>query len=280
MKKAVITGASGFIGSHLVERLKRDGFEVIKIPHQNLKSVSYLTGYMKSIKPDYIFHLSAYGNMSNQTDEDEILQANYINTYYLLQATKDIPYKLFVNFSTSSVYGKTYRRMKEWHRLKPDTMYAATKAGAEYLCRYFRKKYKKVIVTVRPFSVYGPGEASFRFIPTLINCSLAGKKPTIIKGNHDWIYIDDFINGVMKLVENAGNLPHRTYNIGTGHMTSNTEVAAHISTDYHFVPDVKIQDSSVWIADIGRMAELNWKPSVKIQEGIQKTYDSIVKNKS
>lgn len=265
---AVVTGASGFIGTHLVVRLKSDGIEVVKIPHNTLKDREYLSECLHKINPQYIFHLSAYGNMSNQKDEDETINANYLNTYNLLQATKDIPYTLFLNVSTSSVYGKSYTTMRETQRLRPDTLYAATKAGAEYLCRYFRKKYKKVIVTVRPFSVYGPGEASFRFIPTLLKNKKEGLKTNIIRGVHDWIYIDDLINGIMKIVENVGYLPHRTYNIGTGVMTSNTNVADMIVDNYIATDDTKIQDSDVWVADCERLKDLNWAPAVSIQKGI------------
>jgi len=275
MKKAVVTGSSGFIGSHLVRRLKSEGFDVVRIPHENLKSKEYLLGYMGSINPQYIFHLASYGNMSNQSDEDEMVQANYINTYNLIQATLNLPYVLFVNFSTSSVYGKTYRRMREYHRLKPDTLYAATKAGAEYLCRHFRKKYKKVIVNVRPFSVYGPGEADFRFIPTLIRNDMQANVSTVIQGNHDWIYIDDFINGVMKLVENAGSLPHRTFNIGSGEMKSNFDIANLISDSFTISNERKIQDSDVWVSDNRRLRELNWRPMTTLEEGIFKTYEHI-----
>jgi len=268
-KRALVTGSSGFIGSHLVARLKKEGFEVIKIPHNNLKSIHYLRGYMEAINPQYIFHFAAYGNMSHQKDENEMVQANYINTYNLLQATKRLPYVLFVNCSTSSVYGRTYRKMKEIHRLKPDTLYAATKAGAEYLCRYFRKNYHKVIVNIRPFSVYGPGEADFRFIPTLIKNDDKNIASEVINGNHDWIYIDDFINGVMKIVENSGFLPHRTFNIGTGRMTSNEQVAKMITKDYNLSPEVKIQDSEMWVADTERIASLNWQPTTELAEGIE-----------
>lgn len=269
MKKALVTGGNGFIGKHLVARLKSEGFEVVKLPHENLKSPKYLKGYIESVAPTHIFHLAAYGNMSNHTDEDEMVQANYVNTYNLLQASISIPYSVFIYVSTSSVYGRTYRKMKESHRLKPDSLYAATKAGAEYLCRYFRKRYRKVIVNVRPFSVYGPGEADFRLIPTLIHNDLQQKTSTVINGNHDWIYIDDFINGLMRIVENCGALPHRTYNIGTGYMTSNIDVCSYITDNYTHKPEKKIQDSEVWIADNSRLNELNWKPAVSIEQGIE-----------
>jgi nucleoside-diphosphate-sugar epimerase len=273
-KIALVTGSSGFIGSHLVARLKKERFEIVRVPHENLKNIKYLKEIVKSINPTHIFHLSAYGNMSNQQDEDEIIQANYINTYNLLQATKDLPYILFLNFSTSSVYGRTHRKMREYHRLKPDTLYAATKAGGEYLCRYFRKKYQKVIVNVRPFSVYGEGEADFRLIPTLLKNDMNQKQSTVVEGNHDWIYIDDFISAIMKLVDNSGCLCHRTYNIGTGIMTSNKEVADEITADYHYIPEKKIQDSEVWVADTSRMTELNWKAGTSIYDGIDKVKKS------
>lgn len=278
--KAILTGSRGFIGFHLVARLKQEGIDVIPVYHEKLSSLPYLKSFLHEVNPDYIFHLSAYGNMGGQVEEDQILLSNVFHTYNLLQASKDIPYKLFINVSSSSVYGRQQERMSEHLRIKPDTLYAATKASGEYLCRYFRKKYKKTIVTVRPFSVYGPGEADFRFIPTLIRHALDGTQATVQGGNHDWIYIDDFVNGIMKIVENVDDLPHRTFNIGTGIMTSNLQIANMILKNFEYTDEIKVTDSKLWYASIRRLEQLNWKPAISLQEGIKRTYEAIKQQRS
>lgn len=277
MKKAIVTGSSGFIGQHLVTRLKEEGFTVYRITHNLLDSYTKLKELVEKIKPDYIYHLASYGNMGNQDNDDEVIMANIIRTWTLLKATQEIDYKLFVNFSTSSVYGYYDAPMGEWLKVRPNTMYAATKAGAEYICRAFRKKHRKTIVSVRPFSVYGPGEADYRFIPTIIRNAMAKKSSNVILGNHDWIYIDDFIDGVMTITNNYLDLTKRLYNIGTGDMYSNQQVIEEISkymdVKYELEPKYKKQDSKVWYASTKRMDMLNYRVKTTFEEGIRKTVE-------
>lgn len=281
MKRAIVTGSNGFIGSHLVERLKKEGFEVYRLTYHMLDSHSKLKAIIEKINPEYIYHLAGYGNMSNQENDDEVIMSNIVRTWTLLKATKDINYKLFVNFSTSSVYGFYDKPMGEWLKIRPRTMYAATKAGAEYICRAFRKKYLKCIVTVRPFSVYGPGEADFRFIPTIIRNAIENKPSSVIGGNHDFIYIDDFIDGVIKITEEKANLTKRTFNIGSGKMYSNEQVVEEISkyldVRYEFTNEFKKTDSKVWVASIQRMRMLNYEPKTTLEEGIKKTVEYYIK---
>lgn len=281
MKRAVVTGSSGFIGQHLVNRLKQDGFEVFRITHNMLDHFGKLRESMLKINPEYIFHLASYGNMGNQQNDDEIILANIIRTWTLLTATRDIKYNLFVNFSTSSVYGYNAEVMGEWCKLRPITMYAATKAGAEYICRAFRKKHQKIIVSIRPFSVYGPGEADFRFIPTVIHNAVFKKPSQIVLGNHDWIYIDDFIDGVMTITNNYQDLTKRTFNIGTGEMHSNEDVVQEISkyipVEYDVKPEYKKYDSKIWVSDSKRLEKLNWRCKTSFEEGIQKTVSHYIK---
>ena len=201
--KAIVTGANGFIGSHLIEALKDQ--EILKLPHQSLQS-SDLTKIVKDFNPDVIYNLAAYGNMSNQKDEQAILVANIIGTFNLLQATKSIPYKKFVQVSTSSVL------------LNHQTMYSATKLGAEALCKAFVDEYSKPIVVARPYSIYGEGEADFRFIPTVIKALLYGEMMELdTQASHDWVYVGDFVKALIDLAPGF-------YNLGTGRSYTNLEI--------------------------------------------------------
>jgi len=273
---ALVTGANGFIGSHLCRRLDSSGFEVVKIGHELLSSPDYLKGYCEQVSPDFIFHCAAYGNMSIHTDETRIIEANITRTWNLLNATKNVNYDLMINVSTSSVYGRSFQPMKETQKLHPDTLYAATKAAGEHLCRAFRKNNKKMIVTVRPFSVYGPGEASYRFIPTVIAKAKSHESVQLMEGTHDWIYIDDLIDGMMTLVKRKDDLKHRTYNLGTGVSYSNEMVieklSAHLKIPYVKTGKRKPQDSLLWQADIGRMEALGWTPAHTLDQGLEKVY--------
>ncbi len=261
--KCLVTGASGFIGSHLVKALEARGDEVMELPRQCLYDPLALEGDL-SFNPDYIFHLAAYGNMSDQKDLDMIFQANLIGTYNLLTTTKDIPYKAFINVSSSSVL------------LNHETMYSATKAGAERLCKAFVDEYNKPIVSVRPYSVYGPGEAEFRFIPTVFRSCIKGETMTLDPSPiHDWVYIDDMVTCLLNVADKVDDLKGESVNFGTGFGTSNsmivelieeiTEKKANIGN----LMTMRSYDNSKWVA--GPTGK--YMAKTDIREGLEKYYE-------
>src|SRR3990167_11074036 len=104
-----ISGLSGFIGKWLSSAFKTEGHSVAIIDRDFDPLVLEVT--LKKLNPEFIFHLSAYGNHASQTDTDQIIATNIIKTYLFLKATKDIPYKAFINFGSSSEYGQKNRSM-------------------------------------------------------------------------------------------------------------------------------------------------------------------------
>ena len=185
--KYLISGQNGFIGQATTKYLEDRYHYVVGIPRNLLFKSDELKAFIEAENPDYIIHLAAYGNHSFQQDDAMTIEVNITGTYNLLEASKGVPYKTFYNISTSSVY------------LPVQTMYSATKFGAERIANAFKIKYGKNIVNVRPYSVYGEGEADFRFIPTVIRCLETGDKMILDEhATHDWIYIQDYIVGMLE----------------------------------------------------------------------------------
>jgi len=144
MEKAYITGASGFIGKHLTERLD----EFVTIPHEKIKTIK--------LKPfERFFFLSTYGNMSFHDDDKKILQANILDLIHILE-TMERDFKSFVFISTSSV------------RLPRQTMYSRSKKAAEEILLSYMEKYNLPVCIIRPFSITGVGEQKEHLIPTLM----------------------------------------------------------------------------------------------------------------
>ena len=199
-----------------------------------------------------------------------MIEANILNLFQLLEFTKDVSYKVFINFSTSSV------------TLPIQTVYSATKHSGEYICEAFCQKYRKPIVSVRPYSVYGPGEADFRFIPTIINKGLNGDKPKVIlEPRHDWIYVEDLINAVLLIVKNIGILRDQLIPIGTGISWSNQEIVDIIDEIFKqyddnykeifydvLLKDLREYDTQEWVANISILKSLGWSQKYSLREGL------------
>jgi nucleoside-diphosphate-sugar epimerase len=257
--KTYVFGGTGFIGKHLVNKLVSLGHEVILVKHDTPYTIT---------EADYIFYLASYGNHFNQKDKFETVKANILDLVELLRTTKDINYKAFIHISTSSV------------TLPIQTLYSDTKAVAEVLCKRYVRKYKKPIVSIRPSSVYGPGEAEFRFIPTIIKN--LGKSMPFTEGMHDWIYIDDFIEGTLQVVDHIQKLSGKSIPIGTGKQTSNSKVVESLidisDSSIDLIKSKSVErpyDTKNWVADTTIMRSLGFEPKYSLREGLRKTYGTL-----
>lgn len=262
MARCLITGQSGFLGRHLSAHLSRTN-KVLGLPRQFLYQPEFLKPFMEDVKPDYIFHLAAYGNKYDQQDEEQIVKANIVALFNLLAASRDIPYQAFINFSTSSTL------------LKYETFYSATKGAGERIVKAFVQKYDKPVVTVRPYSVYGPGDDSRHFIPTAINSFKEDLEIEVSPGDHDWIYADDLVEGVIKIAENADKLKGQCVNIGTGVAQSNYAIISILRDIFQKPGKVKRikektrpYDCENWAADNNLLKSLGWAPKISLEEGL------------
>jgi nucleoside-diphosphate-sugar epimerase len=245
MKKAcLISGQSGFIGRALTKKLEQD-YIVIDIPRRLLKSTDELINLFTQYKPAYIFHLGAYGNHYHQKDILETIETNIVGTYRMLMAAQMINYELFFNFSSSSVL------------LAHKTLYSTSKLFCETMSSQFRN-----VKNIRPYSVYGPGEADHRFIPTVIRSLHSGEQMMLdTKATHDWIYIDDFITALL-----TGQS-----DIGSGIKTTNIEIVKaleKISGKNLNYKESRIRDydNDNWVCAKG-------VPHISLIEGLRKTYE-------
>lgn len=271
-----ITGSSGFIAKHLADRFIVDGHKVAGVPRELLTDPEALKEYFTQLKPHYIFHFATYGNMHSHKEEDEIFMANIVKTYMLLQATKDVEYKGFVNVSTSSVYGKKTTVMHERDVLDTDTLYGVTKAGAEGLCRYFAHEYDKPIVTARPFSVIGIGEQEDHLIPKLIRYAFNGKKMDFVaEPTHDYISVVDVVDALLTLSLFASDHKGQVFNIGRGEYFTNLQVKEAIEEitgkriKTKDLPSMRKYDSSLWVSDPTKLKMLGWFPTKEIRETLE-----------
>jgi UDP-glucose 4-epimerase len=277
--KILVTGSKGFIGSHLLKHFdsrfsKRN---VICIPHEELYSIKFL----KSLpEPDIIYHFASYGNMATQTDPQETVRANVTALNNLLFALQDVPFKAFINASSSSVYGEKNHPMHETNSLEATDYYGVTKIMGELLVRAYVNRFDKPVVNARFFSVYGPGEAPFRFIPTVIRC-IKGEEMSLAPGMHDWIDIRDAIDALFLLEEHAQELKGKSINIGTGVQYDNYDVVRKLcdiaKVDIKKLPIhhvASMRSRNCWVADNTLLRSLVWIPKVSLQEGLTNVWNT------
>jgi nucleoside-diphosphate-sugar epimerase len=280
--KLLVTGSSGFIGGHCVKYAQENNYDLELLPREHLYFPKDLKKSIDDFKPDYIINLAAYGNHYDQQDETQIVNANIVGLFNLLEATKDVPYKGFINISSSSVYGTKDCPMSEDMTLDTDTFYGASKVAGEYLVRAFVKKYQKPIVNVRPFSVYGENEADHRFIPTVIR---AIKNKETIKLDpypmHDWIYVKDFVDAVFSIMHKAEDIKGKAVNVGMGTQYSNKEILEKIEwvlndkTEVEIVDSQRSYDANSWVSDITYLESLGIKPKTNIMRGLKNACSSF-----
>lgn len=243
-----ITGANGFIGSHLSQFLTKQGKNVLHIfrdgENYDLKMIKRL---FNKYEPNVIFHLGAYGNHSFQSNFEQTVSTNLLFTKSLLDLAQIFNCQKFYNFSSSSV------------TLEKQTYYSITKLASEGLANMY-----DFAVNIRPYSVYGVGEAKHRFIPTVIRCLKSGEQMNLdLFATHDWIYIDDFIRMLL-----SGKRE-----VGSGIKTSNIEIVnmlEQISGEKLLYSPQKMRyyDNDNWVCPTINKCE------VSLYDGLKRVYES------
>lgn len=281
MKKALISGYNSFLAKHLRDALIARDIEPIELSRFDLYlDPPKLTEVIFHQKPSYIFLLHAYGSQRTQIDETKAVMANYFATWNILKATEFLDYEALINFGSSSMYGIKNKPMSEQDNLEPDTFYAATKAGAVHLARAFAKQYDRPICSVIPFSVFGEGELPHRFIPAVVRHLVTSESMSVTSlAMHDWVYVKDFIDGVLSAVDNIGKLKGELLNIGTGISSSNIAIVEMLEKisgkklNYTESKDIHKYDSPQWQADIDKLSTLGWRWNTSLYEGLKKCWE-------
>ena len=269
MKKLLITGAAGFIGSNLINYYK-----------DKMQLIPYYRGYdinmISNLNPDYIIHCAA-----EMYDKDKMFESNVILTYQMLEIARKLPkLKHFIYIGSSSEYGRKSNPMKESDVLEPDSMYEGTKACGSILTRSYGKTYNIQTSIIRPFSLYGPKDVSKHFIPKLYDMFNSDDEIKISEGVHDFIYIDDFIDGI-NTVLTQNTKTGEVFHFGTGVQTSNLELYKNFSELFEKNINYTLTqttgeisagiDSNNWVADISKVKQwFDWKPKHGLKQGLTK----------
>jgi NAD dependent epimerase/dehydratase len=311
MSKVLITGADGFIGSHLVEMLVDNGYQVKALSQYNSfnnwgwlegldckNDIEILSGdirdphYCKSITKDVdvIFHLAALIAIPySYIAPDSYVDTNIRGTLNICQAAKENGGIQIIHTSTSEVYGTAqYLPIDEKHPLQPQSPYSATKIAADAMAMSFYNAFNLPVTIARPFNTYGPRQSARAVIPTIITQIANGAKEIKlgdVTPTRDFNYVDDTCRGFIALAK-CDEAIGQTVNIGSNFEISIGEtlnlIKELMDSDVEFIIDKdrlrpsKSEVFRLW-CDNSKIEKLTgFKPQVDIREGLQRTIDWIV----
>lgn len=300
--RALVTGATGFIGSHLVRRLVSDGVEVhaltsatssvygvrlvpvreqITVHEGSLADRSAMDALAGAVRPTHVFHLGAYTHVGKSWQRvDECIQVNVQGTVNLLQALERVGYRRFVNVGTSEIYGDVPAPFREDQPVRPISPYAASKYAAECFARVMHQGRGAPIVFVRPFNAYGPAQTADRVIPEIIVRALRGEPIRMTQGRQtrEFNYVADLVDAMVRAAATEG-VEGELFNLGCGEDVAIRDVASTVlallgnPVEAHFgaLPE---RPTEIWTmrSDSRRAAErLGWKPQHSLTDGLTKT---------
>lgn len=313
--KALITGADGFIGSHLTELLVRDGYSVsalsqynsfnnwgwledvecrddIEILSGDIRDSHYCRHITKNI--DVIFHLAALIAIPySYVAPESYVDTNIKGTLNICQAALDNKVKRLIHTSTSEVYGTAqYVPIDEQHPLQPQSPYSATKIAADAMATSFFNAFDLPVTIARPFNTYGPRQSARAVIPTIITQIASGKKQIQlgdVTPTRDFNYVEDTCRGFLELA-NCDTAIGETVNIGSNYEISVGDtlniIKELMGSDVEFIMDeqrIRPEKSEVfrlW-CDNTRIEQLTgFKPEVDIHDGLKRTIDWVVDSKN
>ncbi len=309
-KRVLVTGADGFIGSHLTEALLAKGCEVRAFTYYNsfnswgwLDTVPLETqkrldvfagdirdpnGVRKAMEGiDVVFHLAALIAIPfSYHSPDSYVDTNIKGTLNVLQAGRDLQTERILVTSTSEVYGTAqYAPIDEKHPFQGQSPYSATKIGADRIAESFWRSFDSPVVIVRPFNTYGPRQSARAVIPTIITQLLSGERELHLGSltpTRDFNYVADTVNGFIALAESDAAIGEEI-NIATGTEHTIGDVARTLINELN--PNARIieaeerlrpDNSEVFrlIGDNKKIKELtNWSPQFGLPEGLQQTVE-------
>ena len=295
MKKAIVTGGAGFIGSHIVDELIKMGVQVTIIDDfstgkvENVNSAAYcwkqdlavvdvkeLSEFMRGV--DVIFHLAAKARVQPSIEQPiPYHNANVTATHNLLVAARDAKVKRVIFSSSSSIYGNATVPTSEEHPKNPISPYAMHKLMGEQYCKLFSTLYDIDTVSLRYFNVYGDRmslDGAYRLaIPIFATQIKEGKSCTINNdGNQkrDFTYVDDVVNANILAATYSNNFNGEEYNIGNGNNVSVNELVDMMSGEKSYGNKV-IEPFETLANNSKANKELGWKPNGNLEKWI-KTY--------
>lgn len=310
-KQVLVTGAGGFIASHLVERLAREGarvraftrynsrndagmlkyvsrevFENVELVYGDLRDADAVRAAAKDA--DTIFHLGALIAIPySYVHPREVIDVNVLGTLNVMTAAREWGTRRVVHTSTSEVYGTAqYVPIDEKHPLQGQSPYSASKIGADKIAESFYRSFGVQVATLRPFNTYGPRQSARAVIPAIITQALTSDEVKLgsLEPFRDFTFVTDTADGFLRIAS-AENVVGEEINLGNDNTIQIGELARKIFTlmgkspkiltDPQRVRPQKSEVMKLWASNQKAESLMGWKPSVSLDDGLRQTIDWI-----
>jgi len=309
MKKVIVTGGLGFIGSNLINILKKKYFVInidkvtyasnfknidpdiknYKFYKQDINNKIFINKILKKYQPSIIFNLAAETHVDRSIDgPKQFIESNILGVFNLLESIRNYKKKIkLIHISTDEVYGdiKKNHKSKEEDRYNPSSPYSASKASGDLLIKSYIRTYRIPAIITNCCNNFGPNQYPEKLIPTIIY-NILNKKPIPIygigKNVREWIYVEDHCNALIKIAENG--IIGENYNVGSGTILNNIQItkkiifnfkkinhSQNIKSKIYFVKDRPGHDLRYCLDSSKIKNELKWKCKSSFDRRINET---------
>jgi len=309
MKKVIVTGGLGFIGSNLINILKEKYFviNIDKVTYasnfnnispetknyqfykQDINNKIFIKNILKKFNPSIIFNLAAETHVDRSIDgPKKFIESNILGVFNLLEAIREYKNKIkLIHVSTDEVYGdiKKNYKSKEEDRYNPSSPYSASKASGDLLIKSYIRTYKIPAIITNCCNNFGPNQYPEKLIPTIIY-NILNNKPIPIYGTgknvREWIYVEDHCKALIKIAEKG--IIGENYNVGSGKVFNNVQIAEqiisnfkkiiypqNIKTKIYFVKDRPGHDLRYCLNSSKIKNKLKWKCKSNFDQRINET---------
>ena len=307
-KRLLVTGAGGFIGSHLAEHLvglgakvkafvrynSRNDWGLLELlPEDKLNEIEIIPGDLRDSDAvhraaknvDIIFHLgSLIAIPYSYIHPREVVETNVMGTLNILMAVKENGIEKVIHASTSEVYGTAqYVPIDEKHPLQGQSPYSASKIGADMIAESFYRSFGVPVAVMRPFNAYGPRQSARAVIPAIISQALTREQVCLgsLHPTRDYTYVDDIVEAFIKVAESPSSIG-QVINIGSNFEMSIGDIAKKILsimgknnidivTDPGRIRPERSEVERLWCDNTQAKKLLGWEPKISFDEGLRKT---------
>jgi NAD dependent epimerase/dehydratase len=308
-KKVLVTGAEGFIGSHLIERLVELGADVTALVQYNsFNNWGWIDTFPKEIKKQiniFAGDIREYDNISKVIRGQEIVlhlaaliaipysyqspaayvRTNIEGTLNIMQACLDHGIEKVVHTSTSEVYGSAvYVPIDENHPLQGQSPYSASKIGADKIAESFYRSFDLPVAIIRPFNTYGPRQSARAVIPTIISQALTGNKIKLgaMHPTRDFTYVKDTVEGFIKIAMSPKTVGE-VINVGSNFEISIGDLVKKVVSIIGVEIEVEFEDKRIrpeksevnrlWAENLKAKELIGWQPQYTIDQGLAETIE-------